>query len=73
MAGKIITVEDNSLLCGFGSYVLETLNELNLKIDVLRLGIPDRFIEQGKPAELYSELGIDENGIYLNAKNWLNR
>jgi 1-deoxy-D-xylulose-5-phosphate synthase len=73
LAGKIITVEDNSLLCGFGSYVLETLNELNLKIDVLRLGIPDRFIEQGKPAELYSELGIDENGIYLNAKNWLNR
>jgi len=68
--GKIITVEDNVLMCGFGSCVLEKLNIDGIKADVLRLGIGDNFVGQGKPDELYYDLGIDENGIYKNILEW---
>jgi len=64
----IITVEDACLTGGFGSSVIEFANEHNHKATVKRLGIPDRFIEHGTPAELYKDCGIDEEGIY-NAAN----
>ncbi|MEW5951960.1 MAG: 1-deoxy-D-xylulose-5-phosphate synthase [Elusimicrobiota bacterium] len=64
----IVTVEDNALAGGFGSSVLESLSDLSVSAQVLRLGIPDRFVGQGKPSELYEELGLDEKGIMLNIK-----
>lgn len=67
----IVTVEDNALAGGFGSAVLEGLSDIGLKTDVLRLGIPDRFVGQGKLNELYEELGLDEKGIRLNIKSRL--
>jgi 1-deoxy-D-xylulose-5-phosphate synthase len=61
---KIITVEENVLQGGFGSAVLEFLNELDLHtIRVKRIGIPDIFIEQGTQAELRKRYGLDEEGI----------
>jgi 1-deoxy-D-xylulose-5-phosphate synthase len=60
---KIITVEDGSVQGGFGSAVLEFMNEHNYKATVKILGIPDRLVEHGTPKQLYDEIGIDANGI----------
>lgn len=73
LTGKIVTVEDNALISGFGSSVLEVLNELQLKPGVLRLGIGDKFVEQGKPDELYADLGLDEKGIYDSVSAWIKK
>ncbi len=64
----IITLEDGCLHGGFGSAILEWLNDNNFNTKVIRLGIPDRFIEHGTQAELYRECGIDTEGIYNTVK-----
>ena len=61
--GKIITVEDGTVVGGFGSAVLEFMNAQGYKADVKILGIPDRLVEHGSPKQLYDEIGIDANGI----------
>lgn len=60
---KIITIEDNTVSGGFGSAVTEFAIQNNLKNDILIHGIPDRFIDHGKPEELYEELKLDAKGI----------
>ncbi|MDX5321787.1 MAG: 1-deoxy-D-xylulose-5-phosphate synthase, partial [Bacteroidota bacterium] len=65
----LITLEDGSLEAGFGSAVLETLNQMGLKNKVIRLGIPDRFIEQGSQQELYKLCGMDADSIVSLIEN----
>lgn len=60
---KVITVEDGTVLGGFGSAILEFMNEHGYKADVKIMGIPDRLVEHGTPKQLYDEIGIDANGI----------
>ncbi len=60
---KIITVEDGTVVGGFGSAILEFMAANNYKAEVKILGIPDMIIEHGTPKELYSEIGIDANHI----------
>jgi 1-deoxy-D-xylulose-5-phosphate synthase len=60
---KIITVEDGTVVGGFGSAVLEFMNTHSYKAEVKILGIPDRLVEHGSPKQLYDEIGIDANGI----------
>ena len=60
---KIITVEDGTIKGGFGSAILEFMNEHNYKAEVKIMGIPDKIIEHGTPKELYNEIGIDANHI----------
>ncbi len=60
---RIITVEDGTLLGGFGSAVAEYVVSLDKPIPVTILGVPDRLVEHGEPKELYAEVGIDANGI----------
>ncbi len=69
---KIITIEESSIVGGFGSGVLEYFNEKNYKNDILRLGLPDKFIEHGTQAELHKILKIDTDGIIENVKAFLN-
>jgi 1-deoxy-D-xylulose-5-phosphate synthase len=59
----IITIEDGALNGGFGSAILEWLADHGYAKHVTRLGIPDRFIEHGKPAELYQLAGLDMESI----------
>jgi 1-deoxy-D-xylulose-5-phosphate synthase len=67
--GRVLTVEENVLMGGFGSAVLELFQEKNvLFIPVKRLGIPDCFIEHGPQSLLREKYGIDENGIFREAK-----
>ncbi len=60
---KVITVEDGTIVGGFGSAILEFMNEHGYKADVTILGIPDRLVEHGTPKQLYDEIGIDANAI----------
>ena len=60
---KIITVEDGTVVGGFGSAILEFMNANHYHADVKIMGIPDHFIEHGSPKELYDEIGIDSNHI----------
>ena len=60
---KVITVEDGTVVGGFGSAVLEFMAEHGYKADVRIMGIPDRLVEHGTPKQLYDEIGIDANGI----------
>ena len=59
----IITIEDGSLNGGFGSAVLEWLADNGFTKKVTRLGIPDKFIEHGAPAQLYKLVGLDVESI----------
>ncbi len=61
--GVVITVEENVLPGGFGSAVLELMEEEGLSPKLLRIGLPDTFIEQGSQKELRSLYGIDADGI----------
>lgn len=67
----VVTAEENALQGGFGSAVLELLNDSGLTIPVVRIGIPDTFIEQGTQAELRSQLGIDADGMVITVKKVL--
>ncbi|MEY4875769.1 MAG: hypothetical protein RL708_918, partial [Bacteroidota bacterium] len=55
---KVITIEDGCIPGGFGSAILEWMNDNNYTAHVKRLGIPDTFIEQGTPKELQQECGF---------------
>jgi 1-deoxy-D-xylulose-5-phosphate synthase len=60
---KIITLEENTLPGGFGSGVLEYFAEKGYKNDILRIGLPDYFVDHGTQEELHHILGIDPEGI----------
>jgi len=66
----IVTVEEAYLAAGFGSAVLELLEENGLqdKVRVVRMGIPDRLITHGDPKLLLAKYGLDADGIYTRLK-----
>ncbi|MHB2025163.1 MAG: 1-deoxy-D-xylulose-5-phosphate synthase [Elusimicrobiota bacterium] len=70
---NLVTIEDNALQGGFGSAVLEALGEAGIKADILRLGIPDRFIDHGAPAILYDAAGISAPKIVRRVAEWLGK
>ena len=62
--GRIVTVEEHALMGGFGSAVLECLEENGLfHVPVKRLGIPDRFIEHATPEAQLAACGLNAEGI----------
>lgn len=65
---KIITVEDGMITGGFGTAVLEFMAENDYNAKVVRLGVPDKFVDQGTLQELYAECGFDETGIIKTAR-----
>jgi 1-deoxy-D-xylulose-5-phosphate synthase len=60
----VVTVENGTVLGGLGSAVAEFFTANGFRLPVTRLGIPDRYIEQGAIAQLHAECGIDAEGIY---------
>jgi 1-deoxy-D-xylulose-5-phosphate synthase len=72
--GNLITVEENALQGGFGSAVLELLNDAGLyQIKTKRIGIPDSYVEQGPQAQLRKDVGIDKDGILSAVKSFINK
>jgi 1-deoxy-D-xylulose-5-phosphate synthase len=69
---KVITVEDGCLMGGFGSAVIEFMVDNNYQAEVVRLGIPDKYINHGTQEELWAECGFDQKGIELTIKKILN-
>jgi 1-deoxy-D-xylulose-5-phosphate synthase len=60
----VVTVEENALQTGFGSAVLEAVNDAGIHtVPIRRLGLPDRFVEHGERGELLADLGLDAAGI----------
>ncbi len=68
---KVITIEDGTILGGLGSAVMEFASDNDYKATIRRLGIPDRFIEQGSVDELHAECGYDKAGIIKAVKELL--
>lgn len=68
---KIVTLEENALSGGFGSAVSEYFSERNYKNDLMRIGLPDNFVEHGTQAELHRILEIDAEGIAEKVKKFL--
>ena len=60
---KVVTIEDGTIVGGFGSAILEFMNAYNYKAEVKILGIPDRLVEHGTPKELHHECGYDAEAI----------
>ncbi len=59
----LISVEENVLIGGAGAEVARVLEEINSPARLVRLGIPDRFIDHGDQARLLAEIGLDREGI----------
>ena len=68
----IITIEDGTILGGLGSAVIEFMSENKYYPVIKRLGVPDRFVDHGTPAELYKECGFDKEGIVKAVKSVYN-
>jgi 1-deoxy-D-xylulose-5-phosphate synthase len=60
---RFVTVEDGTVMGGFGSAVLEFMAANGYQAEVRMLGIPDRIVEHGSPKELHRECGYDAKGI----------
>ncbi len=59
----LVTIEENAVMGGAGSAVLECLAAHGIAKPVLQIGLPDRFVEHGEQAELWTECGLDAAGI----------
>jgi 1-deoxy-D-xylulose-5-phosphate synthase len=59
----IITMEDHVIKGGFGSIVLEALNDLGIQIPVVRLGWPDEFVEHGSQDKLREKFGVTKEAV----------
>ncbi|MDI9544600.1 MAG: 1-deoxy-D-xylulose-5-phosphate synthase [Bacteroidales bacterium] len=62
---KVITLENNVIKGGFGSAVMEALSENNYRTEVIRKGLPDRFIPHGTVEEQHQLCALDEENIRL--------
>ncbi|MEJ2491948.1 MAG: 1-deoxy-D-xylulose-5-phosphate synthase [Desulfuromonadales bacterium] len=69
--GCVVTVEENVLQGGFGSAILELFCDQGVHVPVLRIGLPDQFIEQGSQAELRARYGLDADGIVARVREAL--
>ena len=69
---KIITVEDGCLMGGFGSAVIEFMSDQRYSADIIRLGIPDAYIQHGTQPELWEECEFDAESIVKTIHAMLN-
>jgi len=64
----LITIEDGTIKGGFGSLVAEFITEHSYHLPLIKLGVPDKFIEHGTVAELKKECGFDKETIFETTK-----
>jgi len=67
----LVTVEENAIIGGAGSGVLELLQQLKLPMPVLQIGLPDEFIKHGESGEILAELRLDAVGILEQIEEYL--
>ena len=61
--GKVVTLEEGCLMGGFGSAVLEALNDANVLAPVYRIGVPDILVEHASPEQSFNSLGLSSGQI----------
>jgi 1-deoxy-D-xylulose-5-phosphate synthase len=59
----LVSIEENAVIGGAGSEIERVLAERGITVPLLRLGLPDRFIDHGDQGQLLAELGLDKDGI----------
>ena len=59
----LVSIEENAVIGGAGSEIERVLAERGIRVPLLRLGLPDRFIDHGEQGQLLAELGLDKDGI----------
>lgn len=69
----LVTVEENVIMGGAGSAVLESLEAQGVTVPVLQLGLPDHFVEHGDPAALLADCGLNKDGIVKSVRAYLAR
>ena len=69
----LVTVEENTIMGGAGSAVLESLQNKGITASILQLGLPDIFIDQGDPTQMLMDCGRDKVGIIKAIKKKLSR
>ena len=69
----LVTVEENTVQGGAGSAVAECLIAQGIAMPLLQLGLPDSFIEQGEPAQMLIDCGLDAAGIIASINNKLTK
>ncbi len=69
----LVSIEENAVIGGAGSEVERVLAEQGINLPMLRLGLPDRFIDHGEQGQLLAELGLDKDGIVQAVTARLNR
>jgi 1-deoxy-D-xylulose-5-phosphate synthase len=68
---RVMTIEENALMGGFGSAVMEGVNELGIHgVEFLRKGLPDEFVTHGTQAELRHLIGLDPDSIAESARQF---
>ncbi len=56
--GKVVTMEEGTLLGGFGSAIIESLSDQDIKVSSLRIGIPDQLVDHASPQQSKEKLGL---------------
>lgn len=64
----LVTVEENTVIGGAGSAVIESLNSQQIQVRLLQLGLPDIFIEHGDHAQMLADCGLDSSGIIKSVR-----
>jgi 1-deoxy-D-xylulose-5-phosphate synthase len=64
----LVTIEENVIMGGAGSAVLESLQRQRIRASVLQLGLPDRFVDHGDPALQLKSCGLDKAGILASIR-----
>ncbi|MGE5395693.1 MAG: transketolase C-terminal domain-containing protein, partial [Candidatus Saccharibacteria bacterium] len=70
---QVVTIEEGVLQGGFGSAVAEFMTDNSYEVHLKRIGIPDKFIDQGSVEELHRECGLDQSGIYKAVKAFMQK
>ncbi|MCX8146467.1 MAG: 1-deoxy-D-xylulose-5-phosphate synthase [Azovibrio sp.] len=69
----LVSIEENALIGGAGSEIARVLAERGLRTPLVRLGLPDRFIDHGEQGQLLADLGLDAPGIVRAVEQARNR
>jgi 1-deoxy-D-xylulose-5-phosphate synthase len=64
----LVTIEENAVIGGAGAEVSRLVQELATPVRILRLGLPDRFIDHGDQVQLLARIGLDKDGVVARVK-----
>ena len=70
---KVVTIEDNSIVGGFGSSVMEVIGASDLNVKIKSIGFPDEFVRHGSRNKLLQFYGMDIDSLVKDMINFINR